>query len=93
LLFSVFESWMVADYGRVRLERQNVDEVEGEEMGEDHLSRTFGTMSTLNSLVAIVSGVVSEWLVSTTGTRKAPFVASVALLFVAGWVIAGKWVS
>jgi hypothetical protein len=56
------------------------------------LSKTFGTMSTLNGVVAIVSGVVSEWLVAETGTKKAPFVLSVALLTVAWVVIYGQWV-
>ncbi|OHW90691.1 major facilitator superfamily transporter [Colletotrichum incanum] len=57
LLFSVFESWMVTDFHARRLSDQGLD-----------LSRTFGMMSTVNSVVAIVSGVVSEWLVSMTGT-------------------------
>ena len=80
LLFSVFESWMVADF-RAR----------GGEEGR--LSRMFGLMSTLNSVVAIVSGVGSEWLVGVTGTKKAPFGASVVLLVVAAGVIATQWVS
>ncbi|KZL85017.1 major facilitator superfamily transporter, partial [Colletotrichum incanum] len=80
LLFSVFESWMVTDFHARRLSDQGLD-----------LSRTFGMMSTVNSVVAIVSGVVSEWLVSMTGTRKAPFLASVGLLAVAAVVIASQW--
>ncbi|GKT94226.1 major facilitator superfamily domain-containing protein [Colletotrichum tofieldiae] len=80
LLFSVFESWMVTDFHARRLGDQGLD-----------LSRTFGMMSTVNSVVAIVSGVVSEWLVSVTGTRKAPFLASVGLLAVAAGVIASQW--
>ncbi|GKT44178.1 molybdate-anion transporter [Colletotrichum spaethianum] len=80
LLFSVFESWMVTDFHARRLGDQGLD-----------LSRTFGMMSTVNSVVAIVSGVVSEWLVSVTGTRKAPFLASVGLLVLAAGVIASQW--
>ncbi|EFQ33535.1 major facilitator superfamily transporter [Colletotrichum graminicola M1.001] len=80
LLFSVFESWMVTDFHARQLGDQGLD-----------LSRTFGMMSTVNSVVAIVSGVVSEWLVSATGTRKAPFLASVGLLVVAAGVIASQW--
>lgn len=80
LLFSVFESWMVTDFHAREL---------GEKGGD--LSRTFGVMSTLNSVVAIASGVFSEWVVSVSGTRKAPFAAAVALLAVAGWVIATRW--
>lgn len=55
------------------------------------LSRTFGLMSTLNSIVAIASGVFSEWIVSVTGTRKAPFAAATILLGTAFWVITTRW--
>lgn len=82
LLFSVFESWMVTDFHNRELAKKGGD-----------LSRTFGTMSTLNSVVAIASGVASEWLVSLTGTRKTPFAASIVLLVVAFWLIAVQWVS
>lgn len=81
LLFSVFESWMVTDFHDRQLATKGAD-----------LSRTFGVMSTLNSVVAIASGVASEWLVSATGTRKAPFAASVVLLSVAFWLISTQWV-
>lgn len=80
LLFSVFESWMVTDFHARKL---------GEKGGD--LSRTFGVMSTLNSVVAIVSGVFSEWVVTVSGTRKAPFAAAVALLAAAFWVISTRW--
>lgn len=72
---------MVTDFHARRLGEKGMD-----------LSRTFGLMSTVNSIVAIVSGVVSEWLVSVTGTRKSPFLASVGLLVVAAGVIASQWV-
>ena len=81
LLFSVFESWMVADFHARGLAARGAD-----------LSRTFGLMSTLNSLVAIASGVFSEWVVAAAGTRKAPFVVAVVLLAAAAWVIATRWV-
>lgn len=80
LLFSVFESWMVTDFHARKLAEKGGD-----------LSRTFGVMSTLNSVVAIVSGVFSEWIVRVSGTRKAPFAASVVLLGVAFWVILTRW--
>ncbi|KAF6807222.1 major facilitator superfamily transporter [Colletotrichum sojae] len=80
LLFSVFESWMVTDFHARRLGEKGLD-----------LSRTFGLMSTVNSIVAIVSGVASEWLVSMTGTRKSPFLASIGLLVLAAGVIASQW--
>lgn len=81
LLFSVFEGWMVADFARRNLESKG-----------GVLSKTFARMSTVNSVVAIASGVVSEWLVAAAGTRKAPFWASSVLLVLAGVVIAATWV-
>lgn len=80
LLFSVFESWMVTDFHARKL---------GEKGGD--LSRTFGVMSTLNSVVAIVSGIFSEWIVSVSGTRKAPFAVAAGLLGVAFWMISTRW--
>lgn len=80
LLFSVFESWMVTDFHARKLGEKGLD-----------LGRTFGLMSTINSVVAILSGVGSEWLVGWAGTRKAPFVASAALLAVAAGVIYATW--
>lgn len=64
---------------------------EAERQAAARLSHTFGRMGTLNSMAAIASGVFSEWVVSATGTRKAPFVASAMLLGVAAWRIAGAW--
>lgn len=80
LLFSVFESWMVTDFHRRGLGAKGGD-----------LSRTFGVMSTLNSVVAIASGVSSEWLVAASGTRRAPFAVAAGLLAVAFWVISTRW--
>ncbi|KAL8392191.1 hypothetical protein RB595_002397 [Gaeumannomyces hyphopodioides] len=80
LLFSVFEGWMVTDFAERGLAAKGGD-----------LSRTFGLMSTLNSVVAIASGVFSEWLVAATGTRRSPFYAAVVLLGVAAWVIATRF--
>lgn len=82
LLFSVFESWMVSDFRARALGGRGVD-----------LSRTFGLMSTVNSVVAIACGVGSEWLVGWAGTRKAPFWASVVCCGLAGVVIWASWVS
>jgi len=72
-----------------------VTEYHKKEIGEGgmSLSSLFGVMSSVNSVVAILAGVFSEWLVEKTGTRRAPFMASAALLSVAFWVIMGFWVS
>lgn len=80
LLFSVFESWMVTDFHNRKLATKGGD-----------LSRTFGVMSTLNSVVAIVSGIFSEWIVTLSGTRKAPFASATLLLCVAFWLISTRW--
>lgn len=82
LMYSAFESWMVTEYHKRRLDQ-----------AEMSLSRMFGIMTTMNSIVAILSGVFSEWLVELTGTKRAPFMASASLLSVAFWIIWGFWVS
>ncbi|KAK0708254.1 hypothetical protein B0H67DRAFT_648339 [Lasiosphaeris hirsuta] len=80
LLFSVFESWMVTDFQVRGLAARGAD-----------LGRTFGLMGSLNSGVAIVSGVGSGWLVGWAGTRKAPFVAAGGLLALAAGLIWSLW--
>ncbi|KAK8046548.1 molybdate-anion transporter [Apiospora saccharicola] len=72
ILFTSFDSWMVTDFKKRKLVDKGCD-----------LSRTYGTMGTINSLVAMASGVVSEGLVRLTGTKKSPFIASAALLWMA----------
>lgn len=81
ILFSVFDSWVVADFRRRRLVDHGCD-----------LSRTYGTMGTVNSLTAIAAGVASEALVAATGSKKAPFYASSALLWLALQRIFATWV-
>ncbi|KAL2266195.1 hypothetical protein VTJ83DRAFT_5547 [Remersonia thermophila] len=78
LLFVAFESWVVGFLG-----------AKGER-GEE-LRRVLGVMSGLNSVVAVVCGVVSEWLVTTTGTKKAPFLAAAGVLVPAAAVIWTCW--
>lgn len=81
LLFSAYESWMVTEYHRRHLDHSGTS-----------LSSMFGIMTTLNSIVAIVSGVSSEWLVQVTVTKRAPFMASAGLLGMAFWLILVFWV-
>ncbi|KAI0839962.1 DUF791-domain-containing protein [Hypoxylon sp. FL0890] len=81
ILFSVFDSWMVTNFRERKLVENGCD-----------LSRTYATTSIVNSLSAIVSGVVSEWLVRVTGTRKAPFLLSAGLLWCALQIIWAHWV-
>jgi peptidoglycan biosynthesis protein MviN/MurJ (putative lipid II flippase) len=80
-MYSAFESWMVTEYHN----RQVGD-------AGTSLSSMFGIMTTLNSIVAILAGVFSEWLVQVTNTKRAPFMASACLLMIAFWIILGCWV-
>jgi MFS family permease len=82
LMYSAFESWMVTEFHRRRL-----DQFGGS------LSSIFGIMTTVNSVVAILAGVFSEWLVGISGTKTAPFMASAVCLAIAFWVIWSFWVS
>lgn len=81
LLYSVFESWLVAEFNLLAVEEHN-----------STLSGIFSMMTTLNSVVAIVAGIMAEWLVGVTGTAKAPFMAAVACLALAFVVISKNWV-
>jgi hypothetical protein len=71
-MFSVFESWMVTEYF-----------VQGLDQTSLTLDSMFGVMATLNSIVAIFSGVVGEGLVAVTRTKVSPFMAAVVCLGVA----------
>ena len=81
LMYSAFESWMVTEFHKRRIDQAGTS-----------LSSMFGIMTTMNSIVAIVSGVFSEWLVQVTNTKRAPFMASAGLLTIAFWIIFSYWV-
>ena len=57
------------------------------------LDSMFGIMTTVNSIVAIISGVVGESLVAATGTKVSPFMAAIACLGLAFWLMKKYWVS
>jgi hypothetical protein len=57
------------------------------------LDSMFGVMATLNSIVAIFSGVVGEGLVAVTETKVSPFIAAVVCLVVAFALMLKYWVS
>lgn len=80
LLYSVFESWLVAEFNGLMMEEQGA------------LSGIFSMMTTLNSVVAIVAGILAEWLVDQTGTAKSPFLLSMVCLSMAFVVISRNWV-
>lgn len=68
LLWSAFESWLVSEHFR-------------RGFSEALLGRTFSLMATLNSVVAVVSGVVSQMAVDYFGGSPAvPFALSIACL-------------
>ncbi|KAB5560025.1 major facilitator superfamily transporter [Coniochaeta sp. 2T2.1] len=80
LLFSVFEAWMITEYHSRGLAASDLK-----------LSSVFGYMTTLSCVVAIVSGVVGDVLVSYLGGRVWPFVASIGCSFGAAWFIVKTW--
>jgi hypothetical protein len=81
LLFTVFETWMIADYRRL-----------GFEPSRFPLSSMYGLMTTVNGATAITSGIASEILVSLTGSIKAPFLASTGCVAMAAAYISLTWV-
>jgi MFS transporter, MFS domain-containing protein family, molybdate-anion transporter len=81
LMYSVFESWMVTEFNK---QFPN-------EPGST-LSGIFSIMTTLNSVVAILAGIVAEWVTDFTGTEKAPFMTAVACLMLAFAAINSHWV-
>jgi MFS family permease len=82
LLWSVFESWLVAEFNKLMLEE-----------ADTALSAIFSMMTTSNTCVAIVAGLIAEWLVRITGTAKAPFLLSAGCLSLAFLAISKYWVS
>jgi MFS family permease len=84
LLWSVFESWLVAEFNKLMLEEAEADTA---------MSAIFSLMTTSNTCVAIVAGLIAEWLVRTTGTAKTPFMLSAGCLSLAFLAITKYWVS
>lgn len=84
ILYSAPETWMVSEFHERGLAREGDN--------GSTLSHLFGVLTATNSVIAIVAGVSSEWLVGVTGTRESPFVASCVLLGLAFVVIWVTWV-
>ncbi|KAL1602643.1 hypothetical protein SLS60_006060 [Paraconiothyrium brasiliense] len=80
LLYSVFESWLVAEYNKLVVDDEG-----------SALSSIFSMMTTLNSFVAIVAGILAGWLVDHIGTAKAPFMASLGCMSIAFIAISKTW--
>lgn len=81
LLWSVFESWLVAEFNKLMLEEADIA-----------LSAIFSMMTTSNTCVAIVAGLIAEYLVRVAGTAKAPFLLSTGCLALAFLAIGKYWV-
>lgn len=82
LLYSVFETWMIAEYHDQALDAYGLS-----------LGSMFGKMTTLSSVVAIVSGVVGDLLVKSLDSKTSPFMASAVCLILAFIFISKRWVS
>ncbi|KAF2641216.1 DUF791-domain-containing protein [Massarina eburnea CBS 473.64] len=80
LLYSVYESWLVAEFNKLMLDEPG-----------SILSGIFSLNTTLNSVVAILAGVLAEWMVRVTGTAKAPFIGAIVCLTLAFMTIARTW--
>ena len=81
-MYTVFESWLVTEFHHALPDEPSVS-----------LSNLFGTMTTLNSVVAIACGIISEFSIDITGTQTAPFGVSVGCLILAFVAIFQCWVS
>ncbi|KAI4834150.1 DUF791-domain-containing protein, partial [Aureobasidium sp. EXF-8845] len=80
LLYSVFETWMIAEYHDQALDAYGLS-----------LGSMFGKMTTLSGVVAIVSGVVGDVLVRSLDSKTSPFMASVICLSLAFVFISKRW--
>jgi hypothetical protein len=80
LLFSVFPAWMVTAYHGRALQGTELD-----------LSSMLGKMSSLSGIVAILSGILGDALITYTGSRVWPFLAATACAAGAGFLIVTKW--
>ncbi|KAH0266975.1 major facilitator superfamily domain-containing protein, partial [Aureobasidium melanogenum] len=80
LLYSVFETWMIAEYHDQALDAYGLS-----------LGSMFGKMTTLSSVVAIASGVVGDLLVKSLDSKTSPFMASVVCLVLALIFISKRW--
>lgn len=76
LLYSTFDAWMITEYRHRDLGAKGLS-----------LATLYGWLTSLNSVVAIATGVLGELLVSAAGTKVAPFMfASLVFLSAASWM-------
>ncbi|KAI0892549.1 MFS general substrate transporter [Annulohypoxylon nitens] len=68
LLWTAFESWMIAEYNARKLDQSSLP-----------LSAMLSIMTTYNCITAIIAGVVGYCIVLVSGSKTDPFVAGVVL--------------
>lgn len=82
LLYTVFDAWMITEYHKRGLESEHLS-----------LGTLYAWMTSLNSIVAITTGIIGEVLVWLTGTKMSPFLLAIVVLCgTASW-ISLTWVS
>ena len=79
LLYSVFETWMIAEYHK----RDLSDSLS--------LGTMFGYSVTLSGVIAIIAGMMGEAIVNYTGTKISPFMAAFVCLVAAFGGIHHVW--
>ncbi|KAI1012628.1 hypothetical protein LB504_008515 [Fusarium proliferatum] len=80
LLYSVFESWMTAEYKRQAFGDRGTA-----------LSTIYSMMAVTNGIVSAGSGVVAQAAVNALGSHTAPFLLSIVCLSLALMVITRSW--
>ncbi|KAI0592912.1 hypothetical protein F4775DRAFT_587213 [Biscogniauxia sp. FL1348] len=81
LLWTAFESWMVAEYNARGFSQSS----------SFSLSTMFGLMTTTNCITAVLAGVLGHCLVLALGSKADPFMLGVALDFGAVILILRTW--
>eukprot|EP00002_Diphylleia_rotans_P039259 TRINITY_DN9073_c0_g1_i1.p1 TRINITY_DN9073_c0_g1~~TRINITY_DN9073_c0_g1_i1.p1 ORF type:complete len:432 (+),score=78.36 TRINITY_DN9073_c0_g1_i1:54-1349(+) len=77
LLFSVFEAWMVCEHRKAGF-------------SDSLLTDTFSNATLVNGFIAIISGLIADWLANSFGF-VAPFMAALGCLIVSTFVIQFSW--
>lgn len=90
ILFSVFESWLVASFQGLPATLALSGNTPNVKAAVSRaLSLTMGRAALVNGIVAAGAGVVANWIVGHTENFRAPFILSGILLIIA-WVIIGN---
>ena len=82
LLYSVFDAWMITEYHQRGMEAKGLS-----------LGTLYGWLTSLNSVVAISTGIVGEILVGYTGSKVSPFMLAASVFAATALWINSAWVS